>query len=276
MERLIDRRGRCLVMGVLNVTPDSFSDGGRIRSSSDALDVAGRMVREGADILDVGGESTRPGAEPVTTGQELDRVLPVIEKLCATFGVPVSIDTSKAAVMREGVAAGATMINDVRALRGDGAMQAAVDLQVPVCLMHMQGEPRTMQRAPEYDDIVDDVARFLEQRASACLEAGVEPRNIVVDPGFGFGKTLAHNLQLLRGLRRIADIGYPVLVGVSRKSMIGQILDRDVDQRLYGGLALALLARQNGTAVIRTHDVGPTVDVLNVMEAVTDDRESNG
>lgn len=276
MERLIDRRGRCLVMGVLNVTPDSFSDGGRIRSSSDALDVAGRMVREGADILDVGGESTRPGAEPVTTGQELDRVLPVIEKLCATFGVPVSIDTGKAAVMREGVAAGATMINDVRALRGDGAMQAAVDLQVPVCLMHMQGEPRTMQRAPEYDDIVDDVARFLEQRASACLEAGVEPRNIVVDPGFGFGKTLAHNLQLLRGLRRIADIGYPVLVGVSRKSMIGQILDRDVDQRLYGGLALALLARQNGTAVIRTHDVGPTVDVLNVMEAVTDDRESNG
>jgi dihydropteroate synthase len=276
MERLIDRRGRCLVMGVLNVTPDSFSDGGRIRSSSDALDVAGRMVREGADILDVGGESTRPGAEPVTTGQELDRVLPVIEKLCATFGVPVSIDTGKAAVMREGVAAGATMINDVRALRGDGAMQAAVDLQVPVCLMHMQGEPRTMQRAPEYGDIVDDVARFLEQRASACLEAGVEPRNIVVDPGFGFGKTLAHNLQLLRGLRRIADIGYPVLVGVSRKSMIGQILDRDVDQRLYGGLALALLARQNGTAVIRTHDVGPTVDVLNVMEAVTDDRESNG
>jgi dihydropteroate synthase len=263
-------------MGILNVTPDSFSDGGLYALQQAAVQHALDMVTEGADIIDIGGESTRPGAEPVSVAEELDRVVGVIEGLRAASAVPVSIDTSKPEVMRAAVAAGASMVNDVSALRATGALEAVAELGVPVCLMHMQGEPRTMQRAPEYDDIVDDVARFLEQRASACLEAGVEPRNIVVDPGFGFGKTLAHNLQLLRGLRRIADIGYPVLVGVSRKSMIGQILDRDVDQRLYGGLALALLARQNGTAVIRTHDVGPTVDVLNVMEAVTDDRESNG
>jgi len=256
-------------MAVLNVTPDSFYDGGRYTEISGALDHAARLVREGADILDVGGESTRPGAEPVAAQTELDRVIPVIERLRGEFDLPVSIDTSRALVMREAVAAGAVLINDVGALRGEGALEAAAALKVPVCLMHMLGAPRTMQAAPRYDDVVADVKRFLNERIEACLAAGITRNNIVVDPGFGFGKTLEHNLCLLRNLGEIVGLGFPVLVGMSRKSMLGQILDKGVDERLYGGLALAVVARQNGAAIIRVHDVAPTVDALTVLEAVS-------
>ena len=263
-------------MGVLNVTPDSFSNNGRFETLSDAVDHGARMVSEGADILDIGGESTRPGSESVSLDEELDRVIPVIEKLQAAFEVPISIDTSKADVMREAVEAGATMINDVCALRGDGSLQAAVDAKVPVCLMHMLGEPRTMQKAPAYENVVDEVAGFLRDRVDACLEAGMASSDIIVDPGFGFGKTLAHNLQLLRGLDEIVKLGFPVLVGMSRKSMLGQMLDRPVDERLYGGLALAILAREKGAAIVRSHDVAPTVDALRVLDTVRQDGESNG
>jgi len=267
--RRVQRRERCLVMGVLNVTPDSFYHGGRSTEISAALDHAARLVRDGADILDVGGESTRPGAEPVSAQTELDRVIPVIERLHREFDLPVSIDTRRAQVMREAVAAGATMINDVYALRGEGALEAATELKVQVCLMHMLGAPRTMQEAPTYNDVVVDVQQFLNERIDACLTAGIAETNIIVDPGFGFGKTLEHNLSLLRNLDEIAGLGFPVLVGMSRKSMLGQILDKGVDQRLYGSLALAVLARQNGAAIIRVHDVAPTVDTLTVLEAVS-------
>lgn len=261
-------RDRCLVMGVLNVTPDSFYDGGRYMTIPDALDQAARMVEEGADILDVGGESTRPGASAIPVDDELERVIPVIEKLRTEFAVPISVDTSKAVVMREAVSAGATMINDVFALQSAGAIEAASELEVPICLMHMLGEPRSMQVAPDYVDVVKDVVKFLEGRINACLAAGIASADLIVDPGFGFGKTLAHNLTLLGNLDRIAMLGFPVLVGLSRKSMIGQILDRPVDARLYGSLALAILARQKGACMVRVHDVAQTVDALRVLEAV--------
>lgn len=266
---LTDTNGRCLVMGVLNVTPDSFSDGGRYLGVADALEQASRMVGEGADILDIGGESTRPGASAVSAAEELERIIPVIERLRVEFDVPISVDTSKAEVMRAAVLAGATMINDVCALQSPGSMDVAAELAVPVCLMHMLGEPRTMQDAPEYEDVVDDVCQFLQNRIDACLAAGISRARVIVDPGFGFGKTLAHNLALLRNLDRIAALGYPVLAGLSRKSMLGQILDRPVDKRLYGGLAMAILARQKGAAIIRVHDVAETVDALRVLAAVS-------
>jgi dihydropteroate synthase len=266
---LTKTHGRCLVMAVLNVTPDSFSDGGRYMGVADALKQAVRMVDEGADILDVGGESARPGALPVSAEDELERVIPVIEKLRAEFDLPISIDTSKAVVMREAVSAGADMINDVRALQSPGSLQAAAELDVPVCLMHMRGEPRTMQDAPNYADVVDDVSQFLQERVAACLTAGMTSGRLLVDPGFGFGKTLAHNLTLLRNLDQIVALGYPVLVGLSRKSMLGQILDRPVDERLYGGLTMALIARQKGASIVRVHDVAQTVDALRVLEAVS-------
>ena len=259
---------RCLIMGILNVTPDSFADGGRFDSLSSAVDHAMKMAKEGADILDVGGESARPGAEPVSADAELARVIPVIEKLRENTSVPISIDTSKAAVMRQAIAAGATMINDVCALRGEGSLDAAAELGVPVCLMHMLGEPRTMQQAPEYEDVVADVLSFFQSRVEACSGAGIEEENIILDPGFGFGKTLEHNLDLLRNLSEIVELGFPVLVGMSRKSMIGQMLDRPVDGRLIGGIALAVLARQQGAGMIRTHDVAPTVEALKILEAV--------
>ncbi len=256
------------VMGVLNLTPDSFSDGGRYDSPDAALARAREMVAEGAAIIDVGGESTRPGAAPVPVAEELARVLPVIEVLTAELEVPVSVDTSKPEVMAAAVAAGAGMINDVRALRRPGALEAAAAAGVPVCLMHMQGEPGDMQRDPRYADVVEEVRVFLQGRIEACVGAGIPRDRILVDPGFGFGKTLEHNLELLRHLDRLRTLGQPVLVGMSRKRMLGEILDRPVDGRLYGGLAAHVLAAWQGAVLIRTHDVGPTVDALAVCAAV--------
>lgn len=264
-----DGTGRCLVMGILNVTPDSFSDGGRFNSLPAAIDQAARMAAAGADLLDVGGESTRPGAGAVSVAEELERVIPVIEQLRARFECSVSIDTGKPEVMRAAVAAGAAMINDVCALRADGALEAAAELSVPVCLMHMQGEPRTMQRAPTYADVTLEVCEFLRGRMDACVAAGMTADRLIVDPGFGFGKTVEHNLQLLRDLDKIAGLGAPVLAGLSRKSMIGKLLDRPVDERLPASIALALLAAQQGAAIVRVHDVGPTIDALRIWGFVS-------
>ncbi len=256
------------VMGILNVTPDSFSDGGAYQALSDALARARAMVEEGADIVDVGGESTRPGASAVSADDEVRRILPVIEALAPNLPVPVSIDTSKPAVMRAAVGAGATLINDVRALREPDALGTAAALDVPVCLMHMQGEPRSMQAAPRYGDVVADVRGFLSDRIDACVGAGIGRDRLIVDPGFGFGKSLGHNLELLRRLDEIASLGVPVLVGISRKSMLGLLTGRDVSGRLAAGLAAALLAAGLGAAILRVHDVAATVDALRVLEAV--------
>ena len=257
------------IMGILNVTPDSFSDGGRFDRTEDAIRHAERMVNEGADILDVGGESTRPGASAVGESEEIDRVIPVIESIVSRIDMPVSIDTSKAAVMNAAVEAGACMINDVNALRGAGALEVAAGLGVPVCLMHMQGEPRTMQQSPSYSEVVSDVIEFLLRRVAACEAVGISRDNIVLDPGFGFGKTLEHNLSLLRALPSLVEQGYPVLAGISRKSMLGMITGRDVGQRLAGSLAAALIALQGGAAILRVHDVAETVDVLRFWQAVS-------
>ena len=260
------------VMGILNVTPDSFSDGGRFATRDAAVRHARQLVAEGADLIDVGGESTRPGAAAVSIQDELDRVIPVIEDIAGELPVPVSIDTSKPEVMRAAVRAGATLINDVAALRRPGALAAAAALGVPVCLMHMQGEPRTMQRDPGYRDVVGEVRGFLAERLAACQAAGIPRELLLVDPGFGFGKTLAHNLALLRGLPRLAALGVPVLVGLSRKSMIGALLGAvPVGDRLHGSVAAALLAVQQGAAIVRVHDVGPTVQALRVLAAVVGD-----
>ncbi|KPJ81972.1 MAG: dihydropteroate synthase [Gammaproteobacteria bacterium SG8_30] len=257
-----------VVMGVLNVTPDSFSDGGELASPEAALRQARRMAEVGAAILDVGGESTRPGAREVGTGEELDRVLPVVEALVAELELPVSVDTSKPEVMREAIAAGAAMVNDVRALQAPGALAAVAGSQAAVCLMHMQGEPRTMQVDPRYRDVVAEVHAFLAARVEACETAGIGRERVVVDPGFGFGKTLEHNLALLAGLREFARDGLPVLAGLSRKSMIGALTGRCVRERLAGSVALAALAVANGASIIRAHDVAETVDAVKVAAAV--------
>lgn len=256
------------IMGILNVTPDSFSDGGRFDRLDAALRHAEAMRDAGADILDVGGESTRPGAAPVSEAEELDRVIPVIEAIRSRLGVPVSVDTSKPGVMRAAVAAGAVLINDVNALRAKGALELAAASGVPVCLMHMRGEPRTMQGDPRYDDVVGEVRDFLLARAGDCVAAGIPRAHILLDPGFGFGKTLDHNLALLRGLPHLCDAGYPVLVGISRKSMLGAITGREVGQRLAASLAAALLALEGGARVLRVHDVAETRDVVKVWQAV--------
>lgn len=256
------------VMGILNVTPDSFSDGGHFENLHTAVRQAVTMVEDGASLIDIGGESTRPGAASVPEQQELDRVIPVIEAVRAVTDVPISIDTSKAGVMREAVAAGAAMINDVAALRGEGAMQAAADLGVPVCLMHMQGEPRTMQQKPRYDDVVADVAAFLESRIAACVEAGIGEELIVVDPGIGFGKTHRHNVELLANLRQLRVRERPVLVGVSRKSTLGDLTQREVHERMPASVAAAVVAVMNGASIVRAHDVQETVDALKVAQAV--------
>lgn len=258
------------VMGILNITPDSFSDGGQLFTGGVNLDAvlqrAARMVEEGASFLDVGGESTRPGAAPVSVQQELDRVLPVVEALAGRFDVVVSVDTSTPEVMTAAAGLGAGLINDVRALGRPGALAAAAGTGLPVCLMHMQGQPDTMQRAPQYDDAVAEVQDFLTQRHQACVEAGIGAGNVLIDPGFGFGKTLEHNLALFRALPVFAAQA-PVLVGVSRKTMIGQLCNRDVDQRLAGGLAFAMLALQTGASILRVHDVAETMDIVKVWQA---------
>jgi dihydropteroate synthase len=254
------------VMGILNVTPDSFYDGGRVDRDA-ALAHARQMIADGARIIDVGGESTRPGAEAVDEQEELCRVAPIVEVL-AREGACVSVDTMKPAVMRAALDAGAAMVNDVRALQAPGAIEVAAASDAAVCLMHMQGEPATMQRAPAYADVVAEVRGFLARRAQACLDAGVAADRIVIDPGFGFGKTVAHNLALLRGLGEIAGLRYPVLVGVSRKGMLGAITGRDVGDRLAGSVAAALAAAVRGARILRVHDVAATVDALAVWNAV--------
>lgn len=257
------------VMGILNVTPDSFSDGGDFISPELAVSHAEQMLLDGADIIDVGGESTRPGAGAVSEQEELDRVIPLIEAITKRLSALISIDTSKPVVMCEAVAAGAGLINDVMALQEPGAITAARDAGVPVCLMHMQGRPRTMQKDPFYDDVVSDISKFFEQRVAACVTAGISRERIILDPGFGFGKTLEHNLRLLECLDRFVKMGLPMLVGISRKSMIGTILNgAPADERLYGSLAAAVLALERGASIIRVHDVKPTVDALKVVNAV--------
>lgn len=265
---------RTRIMGILNVTPDSFSDGGRYNRLDAALQHVEQMVAAGAALIDVGGESTRPGAEPVSTDEELQRVVPVVEAIVARFDVVVSVDTSTPAVMTESAAVGAGLINDVRALERPGALEAARATGLPVCLMHRQGEPDTMQLAPRYASVLDEVNAYLQARVEACEAAGIARERVVLDPGFGFGKTLEHNLQLFAHLRDLRPAGLPVLVGVSRKSMIGQALDRPVDQRLYGSLALAALAVEAGAAILRVHDVAETADVVRMVEAVARARQS--
>ncbi len=257
------------VMGVLNVTPDSFSDGGQFLDLAHARSHARAMVAAGADIIDIGGESSRPGAESVPLDEELARVIPVVEALVAEVDVPVSVDTYKPTVAREAVAAGAGLINDIRALQEPGALQAAAELEVPVCLMHMQGRPRTMQEAPAYDDVVAEVTAFLQERVAAAEAAGVPRERLLLDPGFGFGKTLDHNYALLSRLDRVAALGLPVLVGMSRKSMIGQLLDRPVAERLAGSLAAAAVAVFQGAHIVRAHDVAATADAVRVAAAAS-------
>ena len=264
-EREIDLATPC-VMGILNVTSDSFYDGGRLDREA-ALAHARRMLADGASIIDVGAESTRPGATPVDEAGELARVVPLVRAL-ADDGAIVSVDTMKPAVMRAAIEAGASMINDVRALQAPGAMDIVADSDAAVCLMHMQGEPRTMQQAPSYADVVAEVRAFLVRRASACLDAGIRAGRIVLDPGFGFGKSLAHNLELLRHLGTITGTGYPVLAGLSRKSMLGAITHRDVGDRLAGSIAAALAAAHAGARILRVHDVRETVDALAVWNAI--------
>jgi dihydropteroate synthase len=265
---------RPIVMGVLNVTPDSFSDGGRYASTDAALARAAQMVAEGAAIIDVGGESSRPGASGVSAAEEINRVVPVIEGIAASCDVAISIDSAKPKVMAAAVAAGACIINDIYALRAPGARALAADSQAGVCLMHMQGEPRTMQENPVYNDVVAEVIEFLERQRQLCVAEGIAVDSVAFDPGFGFGKSLQHNLALLKELPRFAQLDAPLVVGVSRKSVIGKILGRAVGERLYGGLGLAALAVVNGARIIRTHDVGPTRDAVRSVSAVMQGMET--
>jgi dihydropteroate synthase len=267
LNRVVDLT-RPAVMGILNLTLDSFYDGGRYVRAEVALDRAAAMVTEGADIIDVGGESTRPGAVGVLESVETERVVPVIERIARTLDVTISIDTSKPGVMAAATAAGAHIVNDVRALRAPGAREWAARSGVGVCLMHMQGEPRTMQQHPHYQDVVAEVSQFLVGARESCLSAGVAQDAIVLDPGVGFGKGLEHNMTLLKELPRLAALGSPLLVGVSRKSFIGRVLDRGTEERLYGGLGLAALAVSLGARIIRTHDVAPTRDAIRMVSAV--------
>ena len=270
---------RPAIMGILNVTPDSFSDGGNLYSASrldlsKTLSAAEQMLADGADIIDIGGESTRPGAVPVTTQQELDRVIPVLEAVVERFDALVSVDTSTAAVIVEATVKGASLINDVRALSRDGALKAAAQAKLPVCLMHMQNQPKTMQIEPAYTDVVAEVLAFLNERTTTCTHAGMAADQIILDPGFGFGKTLAHNLSLFNAIDQFVETGHPVLVGVSRKTMIGQMLDIErADQRLIGSVAMALLAAQHGAGILRVHDVLETKQAIDVWQTTI--REEN-
>jgi len=272
--RILDCAGRKLVldrtriMGILNLTPDSFSDGGLWLGKASAVKHALAMQDAGADIIDVGGESTRPGAQAVSVQQELDRVIPVIESIAPQLAIPISIDTSKPEVMREAVRAGAGMINDVNALRHQGALATAAELSVPVCLMHMLGNPRVMQNSPVYDDVSTEVAAFLLERAQLCESSGISKENIVLDPGFGFGKTLQQNISLFHSLPDLISNGFPLLVGVSRKAMIGQMTGRETPGRVAGSITAAALAARMGVAIVRVHDVAETRDALKVATAL--------
>jgi len=276
---VLDCGGRLLtlsqpvLMGVINTTPDSFSDGGSLyRAAALDLDLAlaraREMVAAGATILDIGGESTRPGAAPVGVAEEMDRVLPLVERIAAELDVIISVDTSSPALMTAAAAVGAGMLNDVRALSREGALAAVAASGLPVCLMHMRGEPGTMQQAPDYADVVADVSQYLARRVSACEAAGIGRQRLLLDPGFGFGKTVEHNLQLLAGLPRLAALGLPLLVGLSRKSMIQRLIGREVGERLPASLALAVLAAERGAAIIRTHDVAATADAIAMWTAL--------
>jgi dihydropteroate synthase len=256
------------VMGILNVTPDSFSDGGRYIETEDAVRHAGAMIEAGADIIDVGGESTRPGSAEALIQHELGRVIPVIEGIVGKFDIPISIDTSKAEVMRAAVSAGASMINDVFALRREGAIDAAVAAGVPVCLMHMQGTPRSMQLAPEYTDLPADVIKFLARRIKACVNAGLSREQLIIDPGFGFGKNDQHNLEILSKLREFAELGVPLLVGLSRKRTLGNLTGKSTEHLAAASVAAAVIAVQNGANIVRTHDVADTVDALKIVSAI--------
>jgi len=258
------------IMGVLNITPDSFSDGGDFFTPEKAVQRALQMEAEGAAIIDIGGESTRPGAEPVAEADEIKRVVPVIEALQSRLEVPISIDTQKPGVMRAAVQAGAGFINDVNALRAQGALEVAAECGVPVCLMHMQGDPSTMQHSPNYDDVVDEVRTFLQHRLAACEQAGIRKQQIVLDPGFGFGKSAHHNLQLLSRLEEFDRLGHAILVGLSRKSMIGKLLGLEVDERLPASIALAVLAVERGAKLVRSHDVAATWQALQMSAALRD------
>jgi len=269
------------VMGILNVTPDSFSDGGTLYSNQqvvldNVLRRAEAMVADGASILDVGGESTRPGAAAVSLDEELSRVLPVVEKIAAELDVVISVDTSTPQVITESAALGAGLINDVRALGREGALQAAANTDLPICLMHMQGSPATMQDAPQYDDVLDDVENFLLQRARDCAAVGIAKERLLLDPGFGFGKSVEHNLRLMNNIERLRSHGFPALIGTSRKSMIGAVLGREVEQRLAGSLATVALAVRQGAEIIRVHDVAETVDVVKMTRAVMDESIQEG
>lgn len=259
---------RPLVMGIVNVTPDSFSDGGRYLARDAAIAHGRRLIEHGADILDIGGESTRPGAAPASEQEELDRVMPVLETLLG-YGIPISIDTQKSNVMAAAIKAGAAMINDVNALQADGALKVCGAANVAVCLMHKQGTPETMQRAPTYVDVVTEVANFLATRAQASLDAGIARDRIVIDPGFGFGKTVEHNFRMLRELRSLEALGFPVLTGFSRKASLGLITGRPADERLAASIAAAILCAQNGATIIRVHEVRETVDAFKVLAAAT-------
>ena len=261
------------VMGIVNVTPDSFSDGGKFSQTNLAIEHAIKLAEEGAAILDIGGESTRPNATPVSLQQELDRVIPVIEALAKKINIPISIDTYKPAVMQAAIAAGASMVNDVRALQEDGALNIVANSNVGVCLMHMQGTPQTMQKNPQYNDVVIDVKAFLMARLQASIGAGCRASNILLDPGFGFGKTREHNIALLQGLESFADLGQPLLVGLSRKSVLGQMITsqvtgNDVDARLYASIAASVLAAMKGAKILRVHDVKATVEALKVVASI--------
>jgi len=256
------------VMGILNVTPDSFSDGGQFSQVDAAVNHAVALVEEGVDIIDIGGESTRPNATPVGLQEELDRVIPVIESLANKVDVPISIDTYKPAVMREAITAGASIVNDVKALQEEGALAAVAESDVAVCLMHMQGTPQTMQDAPEYQDVVTDVSAFLSQRALRCMDHGIDKNRIMIDPGFGFGKTREHNITLLQSLDKLTGLDLPVLVGLSRKSVLGKVTGNSVDSRLHASVAAAVIAVMKGAKLVRVHDVAATVEALKVVSAI--------
>lgn len=252
-------------MGILNVTPDSFSDGGQFTQIEQAITQVDNMISQGASIIDIGGESTRPGASEVAEGDEIDRVIPLLKAIKERFDVLVSIDTSKARVMQEAISYGADIINDVRALQNEGCLAAVAQSNIPVCLMHMQGLPRTMQENPHYDDVIDDIISFFKQRIQVCQQAGIDKERLILDPGFGFGKTLEQNYQLLANLNKFHVLGLPILSGTSRKSMIGNLLHREVNHRLAGSLATAMLAAQQGAKIIRVHDVEETADTLKIL-----------